>query len=598
MKKTNTFKRFAAITSASILAACMVAPMAMTSNAADLTMAAPTLPTGATIDTTVSAYKVFNLSKVENATGQYNVESWATGVKADKLIEAITANTTDFQVDGANVFASIEYDDSDPDASAKLVGAALAKLDPTQAEAFAKAVMNNLADAATTTGSYDSGKVTFTDIADGYYVMTCKAKSGDTDPYESLSLGMLTVVDGEVANPLIGNGTAKVGLPTVQKKVEENQEDNYATEAAKHETTDKSWNDVADYNIGDDVSFKLYGTMPSNLDKYDKYYYKFTDSLGSEFDKPTELIINIDNEGKENDINITATYSEGAWTTGATGVTVAYTANGFTVEFADIKNNQKADSTTLVTIEYDAVLNSSAVVGTPGQNNAVNLTYSNNPNNTGIGNTDTTPDDTVKVYTYAVKLNKDFFNAAGNELTPAEVTEGVYSTAKFSLSKGANKLWFVEYDGDGYDYVLAEEGDTGATQDLYLELVGEDLVIRIKGLDEGSYTLTEEAAPEGFNEAPAQTIEITAETVNDQTWDGTEEDVTLEEFSWKIGDDEVVQTGNDIDAIAKAVMENRKGTSLPSTGGIGTTLFYLGGGAMVAVAGVYLISKKRMKNAE
>ena len=621
MKKTSrTFKRFAAITSASLLAACMVAPMASFA-ATDLTMTAPTLPENAEIKETVSAYKVFELSPVLDADnnpidGQYNITSWGTGVKASNLITAITTNDTDFQIgeEGAktNAFKGITYSTTDPDASAKLVGAALAKLDSTQVEAFAKTVMNNL-DNVTVTGTFADDKVTFTSIDDGYYIMSCTAKSGDTDPYESVSLGMLTVVDDAIVNPEIGNGDAKVGLPTVQKKVEENQNANFAETVAKHETTDTSWNDVADYNIGDAVSFKLYGTMPDNLEKYDAYFYKFTDKLGTEFDKPTYLTINIDNEGTEKDLEITATYSDGAWSSTGEGVTVNNTLDGFTVEFADIKGNQNADKTTLVTIEYDAILNATAVVGKPGQNNAVNLTYSNNPNKEGVGTTETTPDDTVKVYTYGIKLDKEFYNAAGGKLTTEEA-EDIFGSAKFSLSKDGSKLYFVESEDANFDYVLSKSGADGASQDLYLSQVGDNFVIRIKGLDEGEYTLTEENAPENYNIAPSQTITIAADTVNDQTWNGTETDVTLESFKWTIGSKTIYQGKDDtgaitaddeengkyknIDAIAKATMENRKGTSLPSTGGIGTTVFYLGGGAMVAVAGIYLISKKRMKNTQ
>ncbi len=602
MKKTNrTFKRFAAITSASLLAACAVMP-AVTS-ALDFTLTDPkvevneelvsTLPEGAVIQENVSAYQVFTLTKVDDL---YNVTGWGTGVNSAGLIAAITdADNTDFNVGtpAANAFAGITATDTE---SAQKVGDALSKLDDEQQEAFAKAVMNNLSASATATGKYSSStnKVTFETINNGYYIMSCEVKKDSEDTYTSESLGMLTVVDNAIVNGSIGeNGQAKVGLPTVEKKVKEDQSSNYAEALATHETSDKSWNDVADYDIGDAVSFKLYGTMPDNLDKYDAYYYCFKDTLDSQFNSAENVVVKIDgtvvSEGDNMDITVDG--------------------QNLTVSFKDIKTAAEGvTKDSIVTVEYTAVLNTSAVVGNPGQNNKVYLEYSNNPNfdyNPWDDSTENdtpdeigeTPKDIVNVLTYAFELEKTFFNAAGGPLTVEELEEGTYGEATFALTSTDKELCFAEYDGEGYDYVVVKPGTEGAITELKLTEVDGELLIRIKGLDEGTYTLTETNAPEGFNTAPAQTIVITADTANGQAWDGTTKN--LEGFSWTIdGEEAGNQTGAAIDATATAEMQNKKGTSLPSTGGIGTTIFYLGGGAMAAIGGVYLISKRRMKKSE
>lgn len=582
MKKMNkTFKRIAIITSASILAACAMMPMALNTFAAvnDFTLSAPAnLPADSTISN-IMAYKIFDCELTDS--GAFNVIAWATGVTPESL--GFAAGTS-----AADAAVAINATDYDIDALAKKAATVLTA---------------NGIEAV----SYADSKVKFEqDLAIGYYVVVCDVISASGTPYDAKSLGMLTVT-GRGSDIQIGTGTAKVGLPTVQKKVKEDQSGNYATDLAKHETTDKSWNDVADYDIGDAVPFKLYGTMPQNLDKYNAYYYCFKDTLASQFTAPDESSVVVKIDGN--------TVTEG------NNMRILVDGQNLTVSFEDIKKAVEGVTVTkdsIVTIEYSAVLNSTAVVGNTGQNNKVKLEYSNNPNfdykpsinddtpdSPGNENTGETPEDIVNVLTYAFKFNKTFFNAAGGPLTPAEVTEGVYDDARFSLSKGGSELYFLPSTDSAYDYVLAKEGEKvtiggteyTATNRLELTLKDTDLVIRVKGLDEGAYTLKEEVVPTGFNKAPDQTIEIIAGSKNGQSWNGT--DKTLESFSWTIdGTAAGNQSGNAIDATATAEMQNRQGTSLPGTGGIGTTIFYLGGGAMAAIGGIYLISKRRMKKSE
>lgn len=394
---------------------------------------------------------------------------------------------------------------------------------------------------------------------------------------------MLTVVDGD-ATQVGENGTAKIGLPQVMKKVKEDTHEIDGAASIGRITETENWNDVADYDIGDAVPFKLYGTLPSDFDNYDTYYYCFNDTLGKEFTAPSEGDIVVKVDGTE----ITTGFSK--------TVTPATETDGNKIEIKF--DNLKAEGLTVtkesvITVEYSAVLSKAAEVGKPGQENAVNLTYSNNPNKQGAGETGTTPDDKVKVYTYALEIEKTFFNAAGGPITVDELENGTYEQVVFNLSKDGSTLKFSEYDGEGdYDYVVDENGNV----DLTLTEVNKELVIRIKGLDDGTYTLTETTAPKGFNKASDQTITINADTENDQTWNGTASDETLNSFKWTVGTEE--EEGSVDDALAYTEVMNKKGSELPSTGGMGTKIFYLGGGAMVAVAGVFLITKKRMGKSE
>ena len=116
---------------------------------------------------------------------------------------------------------------------------------------------------------------------------------------------------------------------------------------------------------------------------------------------------------------------------------------------------------------------------------------------------------------------------------------------------------------------------------------------KIIGLDDGDYTLEETKPLQDYNPIADTTLIINAGTVNNQAWDGNAKSA-LTSFEYTIGTGGQAQTGDVNKGIASGTIENKKGSSLPSTGGIGTTLFYVCGGAMVAVSGIFLITKKRM----
>jgi LPXTG-motif cell wall-anchored protein len=302
-----------------------------------------------------------------------------------------------------------------------------------------------------------------------------------------------------------------------------------------------------------------------------------------------KLTINIDNK-VEADVTLTAEFKEGEWVVSgenSSGVVVSYKGDttvdsGFTLAFNDIKNNQNADKSTLVTVTYDVILDTDAAIGLPGQENKVDLTYSNNPNNSGEGfnitnDTGKTPEDKVIVYTYALDITKEFQKADGSTAnTPSDVDNITFSVAP----KDKAALTF-EKDTDGYYYPSAN-----GISNLPLT----DNKILIKGLDDGTYTITENGGAAGFNIAAAKDVTISAETVNNQKWNGSPAS-GLTKFDGAVVTDESTCSKN-------ATVINIQGTTLPGTGGIGTTIFYLGGGAMAAIGGIYLISKRRMRKSE
>ena len=229
---------------------------------------------------------------------------------------------------------------------------------------------------------------------------------------------------------------------------------------------------------------------------------------------------------------------------------------------------------------YTGILNKNAAVYDVGkQDNKAYLEYSNNPHDNKT--TNKTPEKVVYDWTFKMEVNK----IDGESKAPL-------SDAKFVLSKNGNcSLGTIGDDGtpsnttdlidliensDG-SYTVAPAGYTGPV--VKVMTAGK---ITIKGLDDATeYYLYETKAPAGYNRlTDAVKFKITA-TYND-TGD-----------SWT----RVTAAVNDVEQSSVSVqVANNKGSTLPSTGGIGTTLFYVIGGGLMAVAAVLLVTKKRMNN--
>ncbi|MDD7185701.1 MAG: isopeptide-forming domain-containing fimbrial protein, partial [Oscillospiraceae bacterium] len=613
--------------------ACMAAPMTMSLTASAQTSATLTVPDGISAESirNIKAYQIFTGDYIPATTDSNNsittpakltVTGWGNGINVEEFINALKADAT-----FSGAFASVTAENSAASAQAvsDIIGAW--NNDSPMAQAFAKLAVLNKTETGTS-GTFSGGSVQFgndtNNIENGYYVVTCDAtaisgtgESGNPSyitNYDSMSLGMLTVIGKDASLLQVGTGTAKVGLPEVMKKVKENTKTVSGTATIgsfiEDDTTNGIWNDVADYCIGDSVPFKLYGTMPQDIANYNHYYYSFTDTLGKEFNAPTSVTIKVNNTA----ITTAPTNSE-IFTSikeDSEGNTV------ITVSFEDIKEvikqalNRDVLASDVITVEYNAVLNSNAKIGLPGQENKVDLTYSNNPNiaykpsNNDENSDDTpgtpktpdtpgtpetpdtpgkpgdntgkTPEDKVIVFTYEA----DFTKVDG-------VTKNPLANVEFKLKNADGKYVIVDTAGKVTGW--ATESTDGSK--LVSDSKGQFKVI---GLDDGTYTLVETKPLNGYNPIEDTTVVISGETVNNQEWNG-EASSALTSFKYTVGNSGE-KTGTVDEGIAQGTIENKKGSSLPSTGGIGTTLFYVGGGAMVAVAGVFLITKKRMGKKE
>ena len=378
-------------------------------------------------------------------------------------------------------------------------------------------------------------------VTTGYYLIKdLGVWNSEENQYEmpdgqAYSLYVVQVVGPTVISP-------KVGEVTSEKKVDDKNDSNTSQDEIK-------WEDSADYDIGDEVPFKLTATIAEDYANYKVYQLTFHDveSAGLTF-KPDSVVVKIDGTAITSGYEVVTT----DLTDGCT----------FEVRFANLKGTA-AHASSVITVEYKSTLNTNAVIGSAGNPNTMHVTYSNNPNNQQGGETGKTPDDKVIVFTYKVIVNK--IDQSNNPLTGAGFT--LY------------KKQLVEKDGTStYEYVAVGgevKGDTMTT-------------FTWKGLDDGDYKIEETTTPAGYNTIAPIEFTITA------AHEVQSADPRLTSLSGDVTSGTAQFTASTDTASLSTNVVNNSGTTLPSTGGIGTTIFYVVGSILVIGAAVLLVTKKRM----
>lgn len=328
----------------------------------------------------------------------------------------------------------------------------------------------------------------------------------------------------------------KADVPTVQKKV---KDVNDSTDANL-----SNWQDAADHDFNDTVPFQLTATLPSNYSSYNTYYLEFLDTMSK------GLTFNQDSVKVTVD-GVTVPSGQYAVVTSETG---------FTLSFADLKTAvPAATANSKVVVEYTATLNENAVMGSTGNPNEVQLIYSNDPNHTGGGVNEPkgqTPKDKVIVFTYKTVVNK--------------VDEGQQPLA-------------------GAEFTLIKKMKDGSEKTIKVVTAQEGKQFNFNGLDDGEYILRETKAPAGYNRINDITFTISA------THDETADEPKLTDLNGNASSGEITLTPNLPAGSLTTVVINKKGSLLPSTGSMGTTILYVLGAILAVGAGVLLVTKKRVE---
>lgn len=506
---------------------------------------------GASGGHTYEAYQIFAGELSKNGQTLSNV-TWGDGVNGEALLAALKGTeeeTTAYETcttaaDVAKVLESYGDNSSEMKAFADIAGQHL----------------NGTTSG--TLGEYNEGSYTISGLAAGYYLVKDKDDSvPGTDAYTDFILKV-------VQNTTV---TSKSYVPTVEKKVQE--DDKYTRDGGYG----NGYNDVADWNIGDAVPFKLIGTLPTNFADYDTYQYIFHDTLsdGLDLNKGSIKVYYASDKAGTDKTEI----SSEKYTVNVPG-TEGTDQCSFEVAFADLTSVEGVTANKYIIVEYTATLNKDAEIGLPGNPNKVYLEFSNNPNSGGEGDTGKTPEDKVIVFTYELDVTKVDGANADTKLKDAE----------FKLYDANGKYVTVDDAGKVTGWADTEEGGSTLKSD-------ENGLFKVIGLDDGTYYLKETKAPDGYNKItePIEIV-ITAATENDQNWEageGPKDALTALEIQVTVGSSETSGNGDTEKGIVATDIQNNKGAELPETGGMGTTIFYVLGAILVLGAGGLLIARRR-----
>lgn len=548
---------------------------AITASAADtytITIAHPTTGENTAHNHTFEAYQIFK----GDLDGDIltNID-WGTGVNGTALLAALKADDSPLKTN----FASCT--------SAAAVANKLVEIkDQPTLYKFAKIVAAHLTEtksvsASTSSTSAAGAKIKVNEA--GYYLIK--------DDSSALVSGAETAYILQVVKNI--NITAKTDVPSIDKTIVDNS---------------LGLVDANTASIGDKISYQLDSAVP-NVYGYTKYFYIITDTMSKGLTFNDDIVVQVGGKELVKDTDYKTESSVNASTDETT----------IKIKFTNILayNDPKLDVPIKVT--YSATLNEKADLTQTGNPNTVSLAYSNNPNHEYVGDSDgDEPGDgdkkfmgesaeiTVKTYSTAIKLTKvdgkdktktlkgAKFEISGTKLNYALLNGKIYQ-------KDESGTWYMLKDGtytetvptednqDAYDstdqkYVKVDviDKNTAPAEEkfnatAYVDAKG---VLTFEGLGVGDYKITELVAPSGYN--------LLADSITVQIKAGTP---TVDGCAWNAKVDGT--TTALVDNVIPVECVNEAGAQLPSTGGIGTTLFYIVGSMMMAGAVVLFVMKRK-----
>lgn len=447
-----------------------------------------------------------------------------------------------------------------------------------------------------------------TGLSAGYWLFLTKepGKPGGKST-DAFTAPVYAVIDGTGTTTV----KPKKSVPTVDKKILDDADAATATDIKNS----NGWKDVADSQIGQEVNYKLTGTIASNYATFDTYAYKFTDRLSTGLDYV------------DNSVEVYALNNNAYTKISSSSYTVSFQDKNLTVDFAVDNNGKKGlksatadgagtlsiDAKTKIVVFYKAKLNKDAVIGNSttentvgGNPNTVKLEYSNNPYGEGKGET---IEDTVADFAFKLNLNKvdqgteKGLKGAVFTIQSADAnTKDQYVASKDDESKNvvAGQLVTVE-DTNLPDYVKFTSDAEGK--------------IAASGLDEGSYKVTEVQTPSNsYTAAQPFTFSITPTYNSNGTKiesleakvsqsDQSRSDIAFGKLDSTAGDNKLTGQNNTGTDAAKGEVTinvgNTKSVGLPLTGLNGVTFTWIAGGAVLCIGVAHLIrSRKQAEESE
>lgn len=420
----------------------------------------------------------------------------------------------------------------------------------------------------------------------GYYVISDTTAQGDyVKPVSALMLDTITPnVEIEI----------KAEKPPVDKVID--------LDGNVNTTNDRT--DTNQAAIGDTVTFVIDSKVP-DMTGYKKFFFIVQDTMSKGLTYTNNMVITVGDKylAENTDFTVETVEKED----GTTEMKIVF-KNFLQYNTAEYVGKP-------ISITYTALLNNDAEVNKTPNTNTVKLEYSNDPNVEYDGEDEptdeekdekplgVTPEEKTETYTAILEIIKT--DPIGNRLQGAEftlsgtamnivrverdvfqqnadgeywkLTDGTYTTTDPNSTINGAPVDKTKYESETVKYTKTTEVDfveTPATEKTVTGTVSSDGTLRFEGLGAGTFTIKEIKAPEGYN---ILTEELTVKI----NWDENEKIYTFEGAS-------------DANGVAQVTIINQAGTELPSTGGTGTTIFYIVGSVLVLAAVVLLVSKKRM----
>ena len=428
-------------------------------------------------------------------------------------------------------------------------------------------------------------------LPDGYYIVIDESELGDN---EVANAALLQVAGDKVTI------NVKTDKPSVEKKIDGSKDADTGTTGLV---------DANNGQVNDLVPYVITTKVP-NTSHYDHYFMEFNDKVSAGLD-----ISAVNAEDKFSDYKVFIDDVE--MNAGQYTLIVDATARTIKVSFKDVKGQDGK----ILKLTYNAKINKNAVVGVTGNPNEVTLKYTNSPDHSGDGEFDNdnyvseTPKDIVITYLTGIQILKvdadsdsplegAEFSIAGTR-TVSTVVSGVefvedasgeyYKLATGAYTKTApTDATAARYDSDAsgkkFKKQSVDKEIKTETEVKVSAISGENGIITFNDLGAGTYTITELLAPDGYNKLENPIKVTIGFTAPGSVSTGEEECI------WnKSAEENGSFSFDEASGLFKVTIENNGGSTLPSTGGMGTTIFYVIGGILVLAAVIVLISKRRVQ---